>query len=121
MVCNRCKTECVIYRQVNTNGARVVVERCPKCKRNPNTGQAFLPVKNYDWESLPLFEDLSVNAEPCGYHGCKNIGTEYHHFAPRHLFEDADNWQTGYLCKFHHARWHEITETGSYISRRQKA
>lgn len=121
MRCKHCNVESVIYRQINTSGARVVVERCPKCRTNPNTNRPFLSVKDYDWFSLPLFEDMSKDAEPCSYKGCKNIGTEYHHFAPRHLFDDADNWLTGWLCKYHHALWHEKTMTGAYRTRREKA
>lgn len=119
MVCKRCKTECVIYKQVNRNGAKVVVERCPVCGRNPNTGKPFLTVKDYDWESLPLLQDLTPDAPVCEYLGCQNKGTEYHHFAPRHLFDDADSWTTGYLCKEHHRIWHEKTMTGAYMTRRQ--
>jgi hypothetical protein len=96
----------------------VVVERCPNCGGNPNTGKPFLRLKDYDWESLPIFEDFSKNAEPCSYEDCENKGVEFHHFAPRHLFEDADKWPTAYLCREHHRIWHEKTLTGSFVTRR---
>ena len=118
MHCKRCNVESVIYRQINHSGSRVVVERCPKCGSNPNTGRPFLSVKDYDWESLPLLEDLSAEAEPCDVRGCREVGTELHHYAPRHLFEDADDWPTGYLCKTHHRMWHELTRTGSFVTRK---
>lgn len=120
MLCKRCNIPCRIYGQINTSGTHVVVERCPQCGGNPNTGRPFLPIKDYDWDSLPLFDDLSKTAEPCAVRGCHNIGTEYHHFAPRHLFDNADDWPTAWLCKIHHREWHEKTMTGSYITRRQK-
>jgi len=120
MRCERCRIETVIYRQVNASGSKVVVERCPQCKRNPNATRAFLPLKDYDWDSLPLFVDYSKDAAPCAYRGCHNPGSEYHHMAPRHLFEDADNWPTAYLCHFHHDQWHKLTQTGSYITQREK-
>ena len=120
MICRKCKVDCVIYRSINYSGSKVVVERCPQCRRNPNTGKPFLRLKDYDWDSLPLFEDNSVGSEPCGYEGCENVGVEHHHYAPAHLFpEDSNNWPAGYLCRFHHDLWHEVTETGPYISRRQ--
>jgi hypothetical protein len=117
MKCKRCEVEGGIYRQINSNGAKVVVERCPNCGANPNAGKPFLPLKDYDWESLPLWEDKTIDAPPCSVRGCVNKGTEYHHYAPRHLFEDADDWATGYLCAIHHRLWHERTNTGSYITR----
>ena len=121
MLCKRCDIDGEIFRQINSNGARVVVERCPICGRNPNAGKPFLPVKDYDWDTLPLLKDFTPDAPACEYIGCQNKGVEYHHYAPRHLFDDADSWGTGYLCMYHHRLWHERTETGAYITRRQKA
>lgn len=95
----------------------VVVERCPLCRRNPLPNRAFLPKGDYDIESLPLFVDYSLDAPKCEVRGCDNIGSEYHHYAPQHLFEDAEDWATGWLCKPHHDLWHERTNTGSYITR----
>lgn len=120
MLCKSCGTETQIFRQINSSGSRVVVERCPECGRNPNKGKPFLKKADFDWESLPLFQDASLTAEPCSYKGCENKGTEWHHYAPQHLFDDADNWGAGYLCQYHHRLWHEKTETGAYITRRQK-
>ena len=111
MMCLRCHIEGVVYRQVNRNGAKVVVERCPQCRRNTNK-KFFLPAKEYDWDSLPLF--VEYDPQPCAYYGCKEKGTEYHHFAPRHLFDDADYWPIAYLCIKHHTEWHKRTKTGVY-------
>ena len=114
MLCDRCQCEGELYRQINSSGAKVIVERCPICRRAPNIKQAFISKKGLDWDALPLFEDYSLHAEPCAVRGCLNKGTEYHHFSPRHLFDDADDWPTAYLCKVHHTMWHKITRTGSY-------
>ena len=92
----------------------MVVERCPVCRRNPTPQRAFLPKANYDLEKLPIFENLAKDAPKCDVKGCINIGVEYHHYAPRHLFDNADDWLTGWLCKQHHAEWHKKTRTGSY-------
>jgi len=105
---------------MNANAARVVVERCPKCRTSPDQKRPFLSLKDYDWESLPLFLDNTETAPPCAYRGCTNEGSEYHHYAPRHLFEDADQWPAGPLCHFHHDQWHKLTQTGSYTSRKEK-
>lgn len=47
----------------------------------------------------------SVDMEQCEV--CGELGAELHHYAPRHLFDDADHWATGYLCKYHHKLWHD--------------
>jgi hypothetical protein len=44
----------------------------------------------------------------CEYHGCERTDTEYHHWAPRHLFTDAEDWPGSYLCGEHHPHWHRI-------------
>lgn len=119
MHCKKCNIDTIVYRQVTSSGAKVVVERCPKCKMNPNTGSPFLSSKSYDWDSLPLYKDDSLSSEPCGYLGCKNIGTELHHYAPQHLFSDAWSYPVGYLCKEHHKKWHEVTMTGAYFNQRE--
>lgn len=114
MKCQRCDIEGKLYQQINTSAAVVVVERCPICRANTVPGKPFLPKEKYNWQALPIFADYSQEAHPCDYKGCTNRGTEYHHYAPRHLFPDADNWQTGWLCAEHHQRWHQMTETGAY-------
>lgn len=118
MICPSCQIECVIGGMITRSGSKVVIERCPECRRNPNPQNAFLPKKNFEWESLPLLEDYSVDAPKCAVKGCENIGVEYHHFAPRHLFNGrADDWPTCYLCREHHTEWHELTKTGAYAKR----
>jgi len=102
-----------LYKQINSNGAKVVVERCEKCGANTNK-KAFLPrssVKN--WDALPLFKMIS--GEKCEVRGCNDTYTELHHWAPRHLFEDYEDWPTSYLCLAkHHPEWHKKTRTGIY-------
>ena len=66
MICPNCQIESTIYRQVNVNGAKVVVDRCPQCRQNARPGQPFLPVTSYDWDSLPLFVDNSRQIVPRG-------------------------------------------------------
>lgn len=120
MRCEFCGCEVGKFRQIHSNGAKVVIQRCLKCKRTPRHNQ-FLPRDSVpNWESLPLAEDYSRNSEPCCVEGCTEVGTELHHFAPRHLFKNADEWPTGYLCKTHHREWHEKTRTGSFTTRMLK-
>jgi len=50
---------------------------------------------------LPSSSDVPV-CEVCG-----KEGAELHHYAPQHLFDNADDWPTGYLCLEHHREWHQ--------------
>lgn len=113
MMCPHCGSEVQTYRQINSNGAKVVVKRCVVCHRVPDLKHVFYP-KDENWDSLPLLEDFTTDAYPCCVKGCTNQGSELHHFAPRHLFDDANSWPMGFLCAKHHREWHEKTKTGSY-------
>ena len=52
---------------------------------------------------------------------CGAAGTELHHYAPRSLFDDADDWPTGYLCRPCHTKWHQLTRTGAFDERCRSA
>lgn len=121
MLCEHCNVPGIVYRQTNGNGAFVIVERCPKCRRNTRPGQPFLSKKGIEnIDALPMFVDFMEQSEPCSVFGCERKDTEYHHFAPRHLFEDAEDWPGAYLCKYHHMLWHKLTMTGMYAPQREK-
>lgn len=47
----------------------------------------------------------------CSVRGCSNPGQELHHWAPRCLFADADQWPQSLLCLDHHREWHRTTQT----------
>jgi hypothetical protein len=118
-ICPHCGGDLVLYRQINGNGSQVIVARCCKCDRIPNAKQPFLPKSDYPhWQEFPVYQDNTQFSEPCCVKGCERRDTEYHHFAPRHLFaEAADNWPTGWLCLIHHREWHEKTKTGMFAKR----
>lgn len=47
--------------------------------------------------------------DPIGPGRCARCGAPaecVHHWAPRELFEDAEEWPTSELCKDCHRRWH---------------
>lgn len=56
-------------------------------------------------DKLPVVADYRGNNPDCAR--CGASGTELHHWAPRHLFEDADQWPTSYLCNNCHKLWHD--------------
>lgn len=118
-ICPHCGGDIVLYRQINGNGAQVIVARCCKCDRIPNRKQPFLPKADYPhWESFPLYQDNMKHSEPCAVRGCDRRDTEYHHFAPRALFgAEADDYPGAYLCQEHHDKWHKVTKTGKFTKK----
>jgi len=54
---------------------------------------------------IQLFFDYS-GSQVCSVCGSSE-GVELHHFAPKHLFQDAEKWPMTFLCKKCHSRWHE--------------
>lgn len=42
----------------------------------------------------------------CQVKGCGRTDIEWHHFAPRNMFPDADDWPYLPLCRTHHRLWH---------------
>ncbi len=57
-----------------------------------------------------LLKDNSTESR-CAVHGCKNVGTEMHHFAPQKVWGfDSRYWPTSNLCKYHHRMWHDVIE-----------
>ncbi|RAK26359.1 hypothetical protein C7374_11444 [Falsochrobactrum ovis] len=49
-----------------------------------------------------IIDHPSVPCERCG----STNGVEEHHWAPWHLFDDAHNWPTSFLCMSCHQDWH---------------
>lgn len=46
----------------------------------------------------------------CSVLGCQRTDVEWHHFAPRNVFHDADNWPYMPLCVSHHRQWHRTMD-----------
>jgi hypothetical protein len=119
-LCPYCGGTPILWRQINGNGAQVVVARCSNCDRVPNMKQPFLPKAEHpNWQAYPLYQDNTEFSEPCVIRGCGRKDTELHHFAPRALFgNEADDYPTGWLCQYHHDRWHELTHTGKWTKKK---
>lgn len=90
------------FVRVQSNGVRVGSLRCVVCANQIKTIGAdklgFDPPVWADGKS-------GVPCEVCG----STDGTEWHHWAPRHLFGDeAESWPMGALCRMCHRRWHAV-------------
>jgi hypothetical protein len=86
------------FRQVIATGARRTVPVCTTCGHMGESVKGSI----VNPETLPQLEDrTSGTCEHCGA-----SGTERHHWAPWHLFSDADRWPTSELCRKCHREWH---------------
>ena len=72
-----------------------------------------------DFDNLKVIRDDIDQSKKCQYKDCNNSGYEIHHWAPRHLFDDADCWPQAPLCREHHTEWHRKTETGPFWKGKQ--
>ena len=60
------------------------------------------------WARLPVLEDRHSikHGDVCSYKTCTSTEIEWHHFAPRNTFSDADNYPVMPLCRAHQRAWH---------------
>lgn len=106
-------------RLTAVNGSVSWCWSCRDCKFGQAVKHALVPPEivngdpGYDYQ---IKENVGM-APPCERCG-STAGTEYHHYAPRHLFPDADMWATGYLCRPCHTEWHRKTRTGAFSQQR---
>lgn len=87
---------------IRSNGIRMAVLRCVACWTKLQDCAAAKVS-----ETLPVWADARATAPVCERCGSTD-GTELHHWAPNHLFHDAHDWPTSYLCRWCHALWHRM-------------
>lgn len=107
--CKQCGGVVIRGRVIAANGAVQVKDICQSCGQNAAGNGISIPHRLVpDLDSLPLFDDYSLHNQPCSVTGCAEQFTEYHHWAPRHLFADSEAWPGNYLCTKHHKEWHDV-------------
>ncbi len=111
--CKRCGRSCLLARGNAINGSTQIFWWCTSCGRVADPQRPFVRkdyvthVLRISIESLPVVERFDTSTAPvCAV--CGQPGVEYHHWAPRHLFADAELWPGDYLCAKHHRHWHDV-------------
>lgn len=109
--CKHCKVQrwADLTRDITASGVSQIYWQCQTCKCNATgTFIEHEKVTKYgiNIDDIPVVMDY--RGERCAV--CGELGAEYHHWAPRHLFGDADaeKWPGAYLCQKHHTLWHRI-------------
>jgi hypothetical protein len=94
---------------VASNGATQVRRYCLDCNQpvTDSISHALVLRQGQSIADLPIHADYRTSArcERCGTIG---TGVENHHWAPRHLFEDYEQWPQSLLCPSCHEKWHQI-------------
>lgn len=85
-----------------SNGTTQYKAYCTTCQgKGGSISYSSLKRMNIDEIKVVKSHDV-VPCERCG----STAGSEGHHWAPRHLFEDYHLWPTSQLCRECHMEWH---------------
>jgi hypothetical protein len=110
--CNKCKAErnARLVRNITKSGISQVYWLCRCCDSSTTSPIVYIrhdliKAANINPDELPVINNYS-GTQLCAV--CNSPFAEYHHWAPRYLFEDAENWPGSYLCIKCHSRWHTI-------------
>jgi hypothetical protein len=105
-LCPKCCSHSVQIRgyMVKANGEACPQILCLECGRRGDISRHDLePVLDIVLRDNTADKwNADKTCEHCGARGC-----EYHHFAPRAIFNDADSWPTAWLCPNCHRLWHQ--------------
>ena len=111
--CENCSaSEWALFSVLLANSVRTLTSYCTTC----GTRGGHLPHTFFDPFLCPVYKD---NREVCCIR-CGALGAEEHHYAPKHLFEDAHEWGTVPLCIWHHREWHRIVTPKMNELRKEK-
>lgn len=105
LVCTQTKGVASLGKIVCSNGVNQFKFYCLECGglSNPIAHTHLVDVEKY--YVVPVLNDFGgLPCERCG----SSEGSEKHHWAPKHLFNDAETWPKSYLCRECHARWHAV-------------
>ena len=116
--CKKCNSLSFVrlVRDITSNGISQIYWQC-----QVHHGGIHSPRKNIKHEKVKsleiVIENLPVINNNSEFFVCKKcgaIGAANHHWSPKHLFEDAEDWPQDYLCNECHDKWHNIVTPGMY-------
>jgi hypothetical protein len=110
VICERCKDHepALLMRSRSQSGVSMPFWFCLNCQQpatKPTRWLSHNHVHAYGAEPdrLPLYgNNPAVRCIRCGA-----LGAEWHRWAPKEVFADAEEWPGGYLCVPCHRTWHD--------------
>ena len=116
--CKQCEntSEALLVRDITNSGVSNVYWLCSKCQGHAQGAAQWISHRKLtDYgiviDDLPIIQD--GRSDLCIV--CGQSATEYHHWAPRHIFGDeSDLWPGAFLCKIHHDQWHQMVTPNMY-------
>jgi hypothetical protein len=96
-----------VVRLITASGVTQYHLRC--CTEHRPHGPVFSKLLTArERKNSIIFRDNTgmYHYKPC--QRCGDPNSEHHHWAPRKLFKDADEWPMGYLCQVCHRKWHQV-------------
>lgn len=119
--CLACQADCdhhiiIGYRRAG-DGTLHPASRCLRCGLGD-----FPPIPKGGrlWTVCVRDTLAQFTADPCARCG-SNGGTQLHHWAPRAIFDDAEQWPMSYLCPPCHRTWHQAMRNAKGFSLQVKA
>ena len=104
--CSKCgSNDFELGKKITQAGQLVYAFFCSKCHEQNGHHIGHKRLTEKEKREAPLLKHAVFKDESCGRCG-KNHSLQRHHWAPYHLFEDADEWPVSYLCVDCHYLWH---------------
>ena len=90
---------------IQANGVRAIKRACRWCRNVSSAVPLAFALEHFD-PLGPVVVVARPGEDVCVHEECQSTEVEWHHFAPRNTFDDADNWPVLPLCRDHHIEWH---------------
>lgn len=113
--CSGSSTIAALGKVKCSNGSFQYKAYCQECG-GKGTNFPYADIDGLDEDRIPILTDHDI--APCERCGSKD-GSEVHHWAPAHLFDDYFEWPTSNLCKSCHAQWHRVITPKMSTTRRE--
>lgn len=113
--CSKSTNVAALGKVICSNGSIQYKAYCMECG-GKGTNIPYSQVEGLDSSRIKVItEHEIIPCERCG----SEEGSEVHHWAPAHLFDDWLDWPTSHLCRKCHREWHSVVTPN--MSARRKA
>jgi hypothetical protein len=105
--CRCVETRFEVVRIRQANGASTWRLQCTKCRHVCAASILHAKLPKPVRDEARLVRNAMDPSRRCARCGSSSKGVELHHWEPRDVFDDFDEWPKSWLCPECHKRWHE--------------